>query len=466
MKVRKNKENKKINIMNIVKIMTVVFTIVLIAMVGLVGVYKQNKNQMINGVKDYSLSMFFNGGRVIKLSIHDAEGTIVVNEDEEYDEHEEENTEEEKKEYTADDYKKSMNILEKRLKKIGVEEYTIRLNEENGDIEIKIPENKQTDAVVSYLSQNGKFEIIDSETEDILMTNDDIKTSKMKNENGIILLEIAFNDDAKEKFKEITETYTPIKNEDTEIENETEESTSETTKTEKKITMKVDDSEIMSTSFEKPITNGKFELSVGSSAAIEAEYEEYKLQAKGMAAVLGGGKLSATYELEKNQYILPYISKDIIKYTVVAISAIVILGIVILIVKFKLNGLLVGIAFIGLLGLYALILRNTNVIISIESIASAMMILVFNYIFTWTFLNFVKNNKENKKENPITKAINETYKKYLMMIIILYIIIIAFCFVKWIPINSFGMTAFWGLVVITIYNYIITKNLLSIKENR
>ena len=45
--------------------------------------------------------------------------------------------------------------------------------------------------------------------------------------------------------------------------NTTTEGSSDTTKTEKKITMKIDDQEIMSTSFDEPITTGKIQLSVG-----------------------------------------------------------------------------------------------------------------------------------------------------------------------------------------------------------
>ena len=38
-------------------------------MIGFFGIYKQNKNQMSNTIKDYSYSMNLEGARTIKLKI-------------------------------------------------------------------------------------------------------------------------------------------------------------------------------------------------------------------------------------------------------------------------------------------------------------------------------------------------------------------------------------------------------------
>ena len=66
------------------------------------------------------------------------------------------------------------------------------------------------------------------------------------------------------------------------------------------------------------------------------------------------------------------------------------------------------------------------------------------------------------KENIVNKATIETYKKFFNRIIPICIIAIAFCFVKWIPISSFGTISFWGLIMIAIYNAVITRYLLKI----
>ena len=75
--------------------------------------------------------------------------------------------------------------------------------------------------------------------------------------------------------------------------------------------------------------------------------------------------------------------------------------------------------------------------------------------------------KKDKNENPVNKATVATYKKFFYRIIPICVISIAFCFVKWIPMSSFGMISFWGLVLIAIYNVVITRSLLKINvENK
>ena len=66
MKKQDKKTNNK-NIMKTIKILTVILLIVLVSMIGFFGIYKQNKNQMSNIVKDYSYAMDINGARTIKM---------------------------------------------------------------------------------------------------------------------------------------------------------------------------------------------------------------------------------------------------------------------------------------------------------------------------------------------------------------------------------------------------------------
>ena len=385
-------------------------------------------------------------------------------------------------------YKKSKEVIEKRLNKMNVEEYTTSVNEATGEITIQIPEqNSQTDTIIGNLNTVGKFEILDSETKEVLLNNDDIKSSEVlyntTNSGTSVYLQIEFNKNGKDKLKNVSQTYVSVNNttnnttennvaENTtsETENEatntTTEGYSDTATTEKKITMKIDDQEIMSTSFDEPITTGKIQLSVGSATTDKTTLQNYVDQAQSVATTLDTGKLPVKYDLEKNQYILPKLTtQDLIKVEI-AIAIIAVVGIIILIVKHKLNGLLAGIAYVGLSAVYMLVVRYTNVTISIESIAGIIIVLILNYIFTTMFLNKIEElNKENT-ENVMKKATGETYKKFYLRIIPICIMAITFSFVKWVPISSFGMITFWGIVIIAIYNAIITRYLLKANVER
>lgn len=460
--------------MKTVKILTITLLVILISMINFVGIYQKNKNRMENKVKDYSYSMSLNGARTIKLKVNTESKDDVPNNGEEV--------------LTAENYKKSKEVIEKRLNKMNVEEYTTSVNEATGEITIQIPEqNSQTDTIIGNLNTVGKFEILDSETKEVLLNNDDIKSSEVlyntTNSGTSVYLQIEFNKNGKDKLKNVSQTYVSVNNttnnttennvaENTtsETENEatntTTEGSSDTATTEKKITMKIDDQEIMSTSFDEPITTGKIQLSVGSATTDKTTLQNYVDQAQSVATTLDTGKMPVKYDLEKNQYILPETTtQDLVKIEI-AVAIIALVGIIILIVKHKLNGLLAGIAYVGLSAVYMLVVRYTNVTISIESIAGIIIVLILNYIFTTMFLNKIEELNKEKAENVMKKATGETYKKFYLRIIPICIMVITFSFVKWVPISSFGMITFWGIVIIAIYNAIITRYLLKTNVER
>ena len=458
----KNDNKKSKNVMKTIKIITIILLIVLISMIGFFGIYKQNKNQMSNIVKDYTYAMDINGARTLKLTLNSENGDDVK---------------------TAENYETAKTIIEKRLKKLDVQEYKIGVNEETGEITVQIPENTQTDEIVSNLTTVGKFEIIDSETNEVLLDNSSIKSSKVlyntTSSGTSVYLEIAFDKNGKNKLEEISKTYVKSENnttenttsEDTnsteEKENNTEETntTSEDSEsTEKKITMKIDDEEIMSTSFDEAITTGKIQLSVGQASTDSSTVQGYVNQAQNVATVLDSGKLPVKYDVEKNQYVLSNISKQDLIYVAIAMAVVAIIGIIVLIAKYKIDGLLAGISYIGLSALYLIAIRYTNVTISIDSIFAIGIILILNYIFTNMLLSNIRKMNDSKVENAVGKSISETYKKFFMRIIPICVVVITFCFANWIPMNSFGMTAFWGIVIIAIYNAIITNGLLRIKN--
>ena len=459
---KQNKKNEKI--MKTIKIITISLLIVLVSMIGFFGIYKQNKNQMSNVVKDYTYAMDLNGARTIKLTL---------------------NTDNSDEVKTEENYKTAKEIIEKRLKKLGAEEYKVNVNNENGEITVQIPENLNTDTIVSNLTTVGKFEILDSETNDVLLDNNSIESSKVlynrETSGTSVYLEIAFNKDGKNKLEEISKTYVKTENNTTDENATTEENNTEATentnetntenttsekssKTEKKISLKIDDSELMSTTFDEPITSGKIQLSVGKATTDSTTLKGYVEQAQNVATVLDSGKLPVKYDMKKNQYILSSITEQDLTYVAVTIAIIAIIAIIVLIIKYKTNGLVAGIAYTGLAALYLLLIRYTNVVISIDSIFAITMMLAFNYIFTIILLSNIKKMKAENVENAVQKSVTETYKKFFSRIIPVCILAIVFCFIKWTPINSFGMITFWGIVIIAIYNATITNLLFRIKN--
>lgn len=461
-----------------IKIVTITLVIIAITMIAFFGVYTQVQNRMENQIKDYTDAMDLKGSRNIRLTVStgnttvvkDAEGKVIEEEltDEQiaekgYTKEEVPDNKEEIK--NVENYKASKKVIEKRLKKLGVDNYHIKLDEQTGDIVIEFTENDQTDSIISNIKTAGKFEIVDSQTNEVLMNNGDIKKAKVMygsgnstgtaNSGTSVYLDIEFNKEGKKKLEEISNQYVKVEENTTEEENANEEenTTEENTsdKEEKKITMKIDNETIMSTSFEEPIKIGKLQLSVGSSATDTDTLQGYVDQASNMATVLDTGDMPVKYELGENQYVLSDITTNDTEIAVYVVLAIIVLGIILLFIRYKVVGTLGIISYIGFISLFMLLVRYTNVVLSLEGILGILIVFVLDYRLINKLL----------KHNKI-----ESYQEFFTQIIPIMILAITFCFIRWVPISSFGMVMFWGIVLIAIYNSIVTNYLLKINAGK
>ena len=81
------------------------------------------------------------------------------------------------------------------------------------------------------------------------------------------------------------------------------------------------------------------------------------------------------------------------------------------------------------------------------------MSLILNYIL-------VKKLLKNQEK------LGEAYKDFFIKIIPIMILVITFSFMKWTAISSFGMTMFWAIVLMALYNVIITNSLLKIEAKK
>lgn len=467
------KERKEIK-MKKIKILTITLAIIAITMIAFFGVYIQVQNRMENQVRDYSYAMDLKGSRNIRLKVNiqsktiikDAEGKVVEDTENLTDEQMAEkgytkeempyNSEEVK---NAENYRASQKVIEKRLEKLGVDNYIIKVDEQTGDIMIEFTENDKTDAIISNINTTGRFEIVDSETNEVLMNNDDIKQARVMYSSGSstsnngtsVYLDIEFNKEGKKKLEEISNQYVKIENTTSTEENTDAEETATTT--EKKIAMKIDDEEIMSTSFDEPIRTGKLQLSIGTATTDRNTLQDYIDRASNMATVLDAGEIPVKYDVDENQYILSDITDHEIAIAIYVVLGVMFVALITLIVRYKALGALGTISYIGFISLFMIVIRYTNVVLSIEGILGIGMIFLLNYILITKLLT--------KADNRV-----EAYKEFFVKILPVIILVITFCFISWTPISSFGMVMFWGIALMAVYNSLITNNLLKIKAGK
>lgn len=449
----------KFEINKTLKIALIILVIILLSIISFLGIYVMNKGRMVNTVKSYTLGMDLEGSRRIELAVNTSKQTIKYDKDGKEIastdtttevERQEEKLANEEEVLTSKNYKQTKTILEKRLKTMGVNDYEIRLNETNGNITLNIPENDNTDMIVAQIAYQGKFEIIDNDTKEVLITNDDLKSARAgygQTSSGAttIFVNIEFNKEGTEKFKNITNTYREVK--------QTNEETGEEETVKKQIALNIDDSAILTTYFDEEISNGVLQLSVGSSSAsaLAEELQESLNRANNLAALLNNGKMPVVYQINQNQYIASEITNQNIaifaSLSVIAITA----GMIYIIIKYKEKGILASISLVGYIAILLLVVRYTNVIITVNGIIGVVVSTILNYILIIKLLNSEK----------------ETYKKEILKFILTLVPVIAiavvFTFNNWLPIFSFGMIMFWGIVINLLYNLSITRALLESK---
>ena len=467
---------------SVLKILVIIVAIILVSLISFVGIYRLKNGVMENILPDYLLGKDVSGYRMVTFKVDETndddsttengdvttdesgedanttnsqESTNTVSEEENTtvegnttNTDTEESTEQENTQdniLTKENFEKSKEIIQNRMKYASFGEYNIRVNDEDGTITLELPENTRTDEILQYLTLKGDFTIVDSDTDEVLLNKDLLKDATImyypQSTGTTVYLSINFNEEGTKKLEDITKTYI-----------ETTDENGETTK--KTITMQLDGQKLLTTYFGETISNGQLQISIGNSTNDATELNDYINNATYIAMILNNDMMPLTYSLDINQYITSYINENTIKIIIITVAVIMAILMIYLIFKYKLSGLCASIAFIGYLALLMLIIKGTNIYITLGSIAAIAISLLIQFI---AMNKILKSNKE--KIN-----INETILNTTIMLIPIYIIAIVFCFNSWLPISSFGATMFWGLLLSSLYNYLVVKNVLVIKS--
>ena len=97
--------------------------------------------------------------------------------------------------------------------------------------------------------------------------------------------------------------------------------------------------------------------------------------------------------------------------------------------------------------------------LTMEGMIAIVITAVLDYIFTIYLLNLIKH-QDSKTVSEASTTFKEALIKTLFIFIPVAVTAVVLCFAGWLPIYSFGMVAFWGLLLIVIYNLIITRTLV------
>lgn len=434
------------------KLAILIVSIILIILISFVGIYKLKNGAMSNIMPDYIVGKELNGTRLITFKVDESNKEDTSESTDENSEENKESTPVNSKEVlTEENYQLAKDIIKKRLTQFNIINYDLRVDKSTGTIALEVGEDGTIDDVLSYLLAQGKFTIIDTETEEVLLDNSKIKEAKTMYYTGQtgtnVYLNIVFNDEGKAKLEEISKTYV-----------ETTDDEGKSTK--KTVTIKLDDETITTTYFGQTMSNGELPLTIGTETTDSNTLKNYLVQSGQIAILLNNGVNPIVYNIETNEHVSPIITADILNKIIMVAIVILAIMILYLIIRYKSLGLLAGLALVGYIALYFIVVRFTDVVISLEAIAAIAISIILEFIF----VNAVsKAIRENSVTADIT--IKKELIKNISIQIPLYIMGIVFVFVEWETIKSFGIALFWGLIISLIYNFVITRLMFIQKAN-
>lgn len=448
------KEGKKIKII-------IWLIVILLILIGVFGLYSQKLNRLANIIPDYELGIDLKGAREFKLKVDTTEeekevfldennniAGIVINEENKevpgYKVKKETIKKNPEEVLNSKKFGETRKILEKRLEKIGISDYEVRMNLENGDLVIRTAQNEKTTTDYSMLLTQGKIEVLDAQTGIVLLSDNELKkVSVMTNQSQAssydIYLQLEFDEKGKEKLTEISKKYIEY-TQDGEEESKID-----------YISIQLDGTELRKTYFSEEWTNNILYIPIYQGISDAKELEEAYSSIKKVADIINTGKLPIVYSLENDSFIKSEITKEQIQLFEYIVYGILVVTAVILTIWKGKEGFKSGVLNFGLVMLYSIVLKVLKISLTFSGICGIFLIIILNMIL------YIKLLKNKNKFYTILK-------KYNIETIPVMIIAIIFTLTgNKIEIISLGTTLFWGIILSNAFNLLITKNIMDNK---
>ena len=396
MKTKKKKQNSKISLKILGRILTIII-IMLVSLGSFVGIFKLEQNAMKNIIPDYELGMDLYGARHIVAKVDDTNAEDML---------------------TYDNYIKSKEIIEERLKFLEISDYLVRLDDATGEIDIEIPEDATTDYFAEYTGMQGKFTMTDDETSEVLLDNNSLKKASIQygtsSAGTTVYLVIEFNKEGSSKLQEVSKTY--IKSTD-----------SEGNDTTKKVKMSIDDQTIMTTYFGEEMTDGIMQIPLGTTTDA-TDIQNYLKQASNISVFLNTEPLPIKYSVDINRFEYSDITENTLKIATIVLASIFAIMLIYMIIKYKANGILGALANVGFLALLLLAIRYGKVTLTITGIAGIAIATIIEYVIT---MLVIKQYNKDTDEATVNKNVNNVMSNSAKTIAPILIMSVIFALIKW-----------------------------------
>ena len=348
-------------------------------------------------------------------------------------------------EISQEDLKKSETVIKKRLEAKNIFDYIVRSDVSTSQIYVEIPADtddtsKDPLSAVEGLDKTAKIEFRDPDG-NVLLAGDDIKSAKYSEDpidnTGLPSphVVLTFSDEGTKKFAEATANLVG-----------------------KTLSIYLDDEEITA-----PVVNEKIESSTAIITMGTGTYSEKKTQAEEYAMLIDSGTLPFNLSVVSKEYVGPYVGQKALEVSIEAGIVALIIICLVMIVCYRLPGVVSSIALIAYVAIVLLIMSSTGISLTLPGIAG--LILSAGMAVDANVIIFERFKEELRNKLSPTKAFEKSFKAAMAAVVDGNVTTFAVAILLYIfgtgPVKGFGIVLAVGVVVSLFTAVVVTKFILK-----
>lgn len=407
---------------NIIKIVLSILVMLLLGYLAIFGL-KIKDTTIIKGAKSIKTGLDISGGVTISYQAEAEEG----------------------KEITSGDLEKSKAVIQKRLEAKNIYDYIIRVDSNTNQINVEIPTNTSDTSVdplaaVEGLDRTAVVQFRDSDG-NVLLQGEDIESAKYSEDAvdstgiGTPHVVLTFSQEGTKKFASATEKLAG-----------------------KQMPIYLDEECITS-----PTVNSKIDSSTAIITVGNGTFAEKKAIAEEYAMLIDSGSLPFKLSVVNKEYIGPYVGQQALEISIKAGIVALIAICLIMILIYRLPGVVSTIALIDYVSILLLIISNTGISLTLSGIAG--LILSVGMAVDANVIIFERLKEELNKKVAYKKAFEKSFKNALSTIVDGNVTTLIVAFVLYFlgsgMIKGFGLVLAIGVILSLITALIVSKFILK-----
>lgn len=407
---------------NIIKIVISIIVMLVLGYLAIFGLKIKDK-EIVKGAKDIKFGLDINGGVTITYQAENEEG----------------------QEISPEDLEKSKAVIDKRLYAKNIYDFIIRLDSNTNQITVEIPTNTSDTSVdpltaIEGLDQTAVIQFRDSDG-NVLLQGDDIKSAKYSEDavdsTGIATphVVLTFSDEGAVKFAAATEQLVG-----------------------RPMPIYLDEEEIAAPTVQAKIESSTAIITVGGGT-----YAEKKAEAQEYAMLIDSGSLPFKLNVINKEYIGPYVGQQALAVSIRAGIVALALICLIMIIIYRLPGVVSTISLLLYTSLLLLIIANSGTTLTLSGIAG--LILSIGMAVDGNVIIYERLKEELDKKVSYKKAFEKSFKNATSTIVDGNITSLIVALVLYIlgsgMVKGFGIVLAIGIVLSLISSLLITRFVLN-----